>query len=122
MEVTGWVPDLRVKMQRAEVAVAPIRIAAGLQNKVLEGMSMGLPMVITPAANEAIQATDGQHLLIGHDAQHFASHVARLLKDPAERAELGARARRMIVREWSWETHLSKLEHLFEDLVRARQA
>jgi len=120
VEVTGRVPDLRVHIQRAEVAVAPMRIAAGLQNKMLEGMSMGLPMVATAAANEAIQAVDGEHALIAGDTERFADHIGMLFDHPEERSALGARARELIVAEWSWETHLAKLEQLFDDLVRVR--
>ncbi|TDJ49554.1 MAG: glycosyltransferase [Gemmatimonadetes bacterium] len=121
VEVTGRVPDLRPIVNRAQVGVAPIRIAAGLQNKVLEGMSMRLPMVVTPAANEAIQAVDEEHLLIAESPERFADAIVRLLTSPKRRTELGRAARRFIVEGWTWEAHYSKLETMFESLVAAKR-
>ena len=121
VQVTGRVPDLRRFMNQALVAVAPIRIGAGLQNKVLEGMSMGLPMVVTPVANEAIQAVDHEHLLISENASESANCIVRLLKEPARRAQLGAAARRFIVENWSWEKHFSHLETMFVELVNEKE-
>lgn len=115
--VTGRVPDLRTYLNRAQVAIAPMRIVAGLLNKVLEGMSMGLPMVVTPQANEGIRATDGTHLLIADTPQRFADQVVDLLKDPARRRQMGTAAREFILNQWSWEGHLGELEQMFCDLV-----
>jgi glycosyltransferase involved in cell wall biosynthesis len=115
--VTGRVPDLRTYLNRAQVAIAPMRIVAGLLNKVLEGMSMGLPMVVTPQANEGIRAEDGTQLLIADTPQYFADQVVDLLKDPARRQQVGAAAREFILNQWSWEGHLGELEQMFCDLV-----
>jgi len=121
IEVTGRVPDLRDSMNRAEIAVAPIRIGAGLQNKVLEGMSMGLPMVATSVANEGIQAVDGENILLGDTAAEFADRMIELLRDPERRAVLGRAARDFIVRNWSWEKHFGDLEQIMEQLVREKR-
>lgn len=117
VQVTGRVPDLRPYMSSAWVGIAPIRIAAGLQNKVLEGMSMGLPMVITSAANEGIKAINGKHALFADSAQDFANQIIQLLKRPERCTELGAAARDFIIQEWSWEKHFRDLEQVFYDLV-----
>jgi sugar transferase (PEP-CTERM/EpsH1 system associated) len=122
VEVTGRVPDLREPMNRATIAVAPIRIGAGLQNKVLEGMSMGLPMVATSVANEGIQAQDGENIMIGDTAPDFASRMIALLRDQQRRAELGRAAREFIVRNWSWEKHFGDLERIMDELVRERRS
>jgi len=117
IQVTGGVPDLRPYMNRAQIAIAPMRIAAGLQNKVLEGMAMGLPMVITSAANEGIQAIDGEHVLVADKAQDFANQVVHLLSKSERRIQLGAAAHNFIIQEWSWEKHFRDLEHMFCELV-----
>jgi sugar transferase (PEP-CTERM/EpsH1 system associated) len=117
VEVTGRVPDLRVYMDRAQVAIDPLRVGAGLQNKVLEGMSMGLPMVISSIANEGIRAIDGRHVLIADTPENFAGHIVRLLGDPKERARIGAEARDFIIKNWSWDRHFSDLERMFVQLV-----
>ena len=115
--VTGRVPDLRDYMNRAQVSVDPLRVGAGLQNKVLEGMSMGLPMVITSVANEGIQAVHGENILIADEPDVFAQHVVGLLEDAEKRSRLGRAARAFIVEQWSWEKHFSDLEVMFTELV-----
>ncbi len=121
IEVTGRVPDLRPYMGRAEVALAPIRIGAGLQNKVLEGMSMGLPMVITPVANEGIRAVHGENVVVADGPEAFADETVALLGDPERRRRLGLAAREFIVRHWSWETHFAEQERIFLGLVEAKR-
>jgi sugar transferase (PEP-CTERM/EpsH1 system associated) len=117
VQVTGRVPDLRGYMNRAQVAIAPLRIGAGLQNKVLEGMSVGLPMVITSIANEGIQAVDGENVLVADAVSDFSDRVVSLLNNPGQRIQLGGAAREFIVRNWSWEKHFSDLEQMFNRLV-----
>lgn len=115
--VTGRVPDLRTYMNRAQVAIDPLRIGAGLQNKVLEGMAMGMPMVITPVANEGIQAVDGENILIADSPRVFAEYTIDLLCDPARRSNIGRNARDFIARNWSWEKHFADLEQMLISLV-----
>jgi polysaccharide biosynthesis protein PslH len=110
IDVTGRVPDLRGWLDRAEVAIDPLRIGAGLQNKVLEGMAMALPMVITSAANEGIGARDGEHVLIVDDSAAFAAAVVGLLRRREQAVALGHRARQFIVENWSWQKHFDALE------------
>jgi len=117
IEVTGRVPDLRPYLERAAVGIDPLRVGAGLQNKVLEGMSMGLPMVITSVANEGIGAVPGDEVLVADDPPAFAAAVARLLEDPGLGREIGARARLLIEERWSWEAHFADLERVMLSLV-----
>jgi len=115
--VTGRVPDLRDYTNQAQVALAPIRIGAGLQNKVLEGMSMGMPMVVTSVANEGIKAIPDENILIGDTPERFADQVITLLKDDAMQKQIGEAARHFIVEKWSWEKHFGDLEEMFCRLV-----
>jgi len=115
--VTGGVPDLRSYMNMAEVAIDPLRIGAGLQNKVLEGMSMGLPMVITSIANEGIGATHEENIVIADTETDFADQIIRLLNEPYLRYRVGSAARKFIEEEFSWEKHLESLEQLFQKIT-----
>jgi sugar transferase (PEP-CTERM/EpsH1 system associated) len=121
VEVTGRVPDMRPYLERAAAGVDPLRIGAGLQNKVLEGMAMGLPMVITSIANEGIGAAPGEEVLVADDPPAFAAAVARLLEDPGLGRAIGERARRMIEQRWSWEANFADLERDMLSLVAARE-
>jgi len=121
VHVTGRVSDIRPFMNRAVVAIAPIRIGAGLQNKVLEGLSMGLPMVVTGVANEGIQAVDGEHLLVGETATDLADRIIRLLKERELRERLSVAARQFIAENWSWEKHFAHLETMFLELVKGKR-
>jgi sugar transferase (PEP-CTERM/EpsH1 system associated) len=116
VEVTGRVPDMRPHLEQASVGIDPLRIGAGLQNKVLEGMSMGLPMVITSTANEGIGATPEQEVLVADDPEAFADEVVRVLMDRQVAQDLGARSRDFIVARWSWEAHFADLERALERL------
>ncbi len=117
VEVIGRVPDLRPYLDRAQVAIDPLRVGAGLQNKVLEGMSMGVPMVVTSVANEGIGAEPGRHVLVADTPGDFASAVVALLQDEGLRTTMGQAARRFIVEQWSWEKHFDDLEREMQSLV-----
>jgi len=117
VEVTGRVPDLRPYLDRAQVAIDPLRVGAGLQNKVLEGMSMAVPMVVTSVANEGIGAEPGRHLLVADTPGDFAAAVVALLQDEGLRTTMGQAARRFIAEQWSWEKHFDDLEREMLSLV-----
>ena len=117
VEVTGRVPDLRPYLDRAQVAIDPLRVGAGLQNKILEGMSMSVPMVVTSVANEGIGAEPGRHLLVGDTPGEIASAVATVLRNPDLRNTMGVEARKFIVEQWSWEKHFDDLEREMCSLV-----
>ena len=75
IEVTGEVPDVADWLCRAKVAVAPLRIGAGMQNKIIQAMACEVPVVATSVANEGIGATPGEHLIVCDDAASFAQAV-----------------------------------------------
>ncbi len=110
VEVTGTVPRIEDYLDRAEIGVDPLRIGGGLQNKVLEGMSMGIPMVVSRIANEGIGAQHGTGLFVADHPAAFAEHTIRLLRDGALRSTMSAAAREFIVREWTWDHHFQRLE------------
>jgi sugar transferase (PEP-CTERM/EpsH1 system associated) len=111
--VTGTVPDPADWIARAAVCVAPIRAAAGLQNKLLEAMAMARPVVATPEANEGIGAADGRELWLARDPRAFAAAVLALLADRTRAEALGRAARAFVVARWTWEGPFLALEREF---------
>jgi sugar transferase (PEP-CTERM/EpsH1 system associated) len=110
IEVTGFVDDVRVYVAGAAVCVVPLKIARGLQNKVLEAMAMGKAVVCTSQALEGIRATDGTEVIVADDDAGFAAQVLDLLGKPERAAEIGRQARRRMERDYSWEANLRQLD------------
>jgi len=122
VHITGEVPSIYEWLHKATVGIDPLRAGAGLQNKVLEGMACGLPMVVTPVANEGIRATPDVHLFATDDPGEFARHIVRLMQDKDLRESIGKVARRFIEDHWSWEVHFNRLEAmLVDELARPRE-
>jgi sugar transferase (PEP-CTERM/EpsH1 system associated) len=103
--VTGTVPDVRPYIRHARAAVAPLRIARGIQNKVLEAMAMATPVVVSPQALEGIEAEPGRELVLAQDAPGFVEAVAALLARGDNDMGLAARAR--VERKYSWPSNLA---------------
>jgi len=107
--VTGAVPDVRPYYARADVCVAPLRIARGIQNKVLEAMAMARPAVVTPAALDGIAGIDGEHVLVATDEDAFAHKVIAVLQGTAP-PSLGPNARARVLSHHAWDAHLAKVD------------
>lgn len=121
--VTGGVADMRSWLAAADIVVAPLRIARGVQNKVLEAMAMARPVVATPPAFEGIEAQPGRDLIVADGAEAFAKAIRELLSDPARAARLGADARALVVRDYRWDARLAPLaELLFPTVAKAQAA
>jgi polysaccharide biosynthesis protein PslH len=108
--VTGSVPDVRPHLQDAAVSLAPLRIARGTQNKILESMAMGLPVVATSAAAAGIQAQPGRHLLAADDATAFADCVVGLLTDQTRRQDLARTAQQEVLSAHDWSASMRLLD------------
>ena len=111
--VTGAVDDVRPYLEQADVFVAALRFASGVQNKVLEAMAMEIPVVTTPvvAAGLCVDGVEAP-LVVGRDAVEIASRIIRLLAHPEERASLSAAGRRFVEAHCSWSHSAKKLERL----------
>ena len=113
--VTGYVDDIREYYWMADVCVMPLRIARGLQNKVLESMVTGNAVVVTSNASDGIICHKDTDILIADDVEKFANEVITLLKDEKRRKEMGRKAVENIRKNYSWETNLK----IFNDLLYA---
>ena len=111
--VTGAVDDIRPYLERADIFVAALRFASGVQNKVLEAMSMEVPVVTTPvvAAGLCVDGLEPQ-LVIGKNAEEIAACILRLLANSEERARLSTEGRRFVEAHCSWSRSADKLERL----------
>ncbi len=107
--VTGEVPDVRPWLAAASVVVAPLDIARGVQNKVLEAMAMARPVVASPAAFEGIDAVPGEHLIVAQ-ALDMANAVLHLLMTPADGETLGRAARAHMIARYGWQAQLKQLD------------
>jgi len=107
IRVQGAVPDMRPWLQGAAVVVAPMRIARGIQNKVLEGMAMARPVVTTAKGLEGIAARPRREILVADSADGFAAAVLEALGEGGE--ALGRRAREYVCRQHTWEANLAAL-------------
>jgi len=114
VEVTGSVEQVQPYIRHADVAVIPMRIARGIQNKVLEAMAMARPVVVSPMGLEGIDARDGEELLVAESAQNFADQVGRVLEGDVSGEALGQAARRKVMRDFSWERVLPLLDRWFD--------
>ena len=110
--VTGFVPDTREYLNKATVAVAPLRIARGIQNKILEAMATGVPVVATPKAFEGIEAEPDRDLVLGEDPKIFADLVIKLIKEVSLRESIGNNARRVIENNYCWSKNLERLDRI----------
>ncbi len=112
IRVTGWVEDMRDEFNSSHIYIAPMRQGTGLQNKLLEAMSMELPCITTSLANNALHAIPNEHLYVYENTEHLVSLVMHLLGDEKAREEMGAKARAFILENYSWESANKKLSEL----------
>lgn len=111
--VTGRVEDVRPYLQHARVVVAPLRVARGIQNKVLEAMAMEKPTVVTTSAAAGLEARPGVDLEVADDAGPFAAKVLDVM-DRARGCALGRSARARILQRFTWPASFDRLDELLE--------
>jgi len=114
VKVTGFVEDIRPYYDSADVSVIPLRLARGIQNKILEAMAMAKPVVTTAKALEGIEATPGEHLLVADDPDGIVKAATSLLNDQEKRKRLGENARQFVVSRFDWSAHMKLLEDLLQ--------
>ncbi|MCU6434118.1 TIGR03087 family PEP-CTERM/XrtA system glycosyltransferase [Undibacterium sp. Jales W-56] len=114
VQVTGSVPDVRPYLAHARLAVAPLRIARGIQNKVLEAMAMAKTVVVSPQALEGIDAAIAKELILADDENAFANAVCIALDKPDIALEKAARLR--VIARYNWDANLQKVDTALESI------
>jgi len=114
IKVTGWVDDIRECYAKAKIFIAPMQIGIGLQNKLLEAMAMRIPCITSQLANNALEAKDGEEILIGYTPEDYAKHILYLLDNEARALELAEKGNNFVKSHYSWEIATGKLESLMK--------
>jgi len=112
--VTGYVEEIRDYLAAATLCVAPLKVARGIQNKVLEGMAMGKSVVCTPQALEGIMARADRDVAVAGTAPEFSRVVIDLIREGSKRRVMGENGRRCVERDYSWSKNLAGLSPLLE--------
>lgn len=118
IEVTGHVPDVQPYLARATAFVCPLRIGAGLKNKVLEALAIGIPLVATPLSLDGIAVRHGQSAIVA-DVSEFADAATALLRDEELRARLSEGGRHLVEKEYTWDRAATRYERLFDEITNA---
>ena len=116
VEVSGFVPDLNAVLNQAAVFVAPLRFAAGVQNKVLEAMAAGRPIVTTSLVNQGLSAQPDRDLLIADTPDEIAAAIRMLLRDPNFCKRLGSSARQFVQTNYRWDFVAERMKVIQETL------
>lgn len=112
LKTTGWQNDLRPYFNDSFIYCAPLQISVGLQNKILEAMAMGLPVITSSVCNSPIGAVNKKDLLVADSPEEIAQAITFLMENEAIRSELGKNARQFVVSHFSWDNANEKLRQL----------
>ncbi|WP_088889146.1 glycosyltransferase [Leptolyngbya ohadii] len=115
--LTGFVPDVHDYLKRAAVAIAPMQSGSGIQNKVLEAMATGTPVVATCYGMGSLPVQPGKHLFVADDTETFAQAVIRLLQDPVLHRQISIHARQLVEQQFSWQQSLNRLEMAYQKAI-----
>lgn len=108
--VTGTVPDVRPYLQHATLVVAPLRVARGLQNKILEAMAMARPIIASRSCVEALEVRAGTEIFSAESAEDFITQISALLQAPEHLASVGAAGRDRVLQNYSWDAHMAVID------------
>jgi len=122
IEVLGRVPDMTTYLGQATVAIAPMRSGSGIQNKVLEAMAVGTPVVATSIANRGVRGAPDHDLLVADTPAAQAAALTGLLADPPAQVRLSQAGRAFVEQQFRWEQHAARLSTIYASLAGARVA
>lgn len=108
--VTGWMPDIRDAYNSAKVFVAPMKTGSGLQNKLLEAMSMKLPCITTSLANASLMAAENKEVIVADTAENIAGSIVKVLQDSRLSDQIGQAGYEMVRRKFSWDSIIGEFE------------
>jgi polysaccharide biosynthesis protein PslH len=119
--VTGSVADVRPHLNRSALMVAPLNIARGTQNKILEAMASGVPVVTSAIAAGGVDARADEHFLVASTADQFTSAILRIVEDSAERGRLARAGRERMLSNHAWDQSMRRLDGIIERCLRESQ-
>ena len=115
--VSGWLDDIRDAYAQSRVFIAPMRIGTGLQNKLLEAMSMRLPAITSPLANASLSAKPNEEILIGSNAEEMAKNIITLLTDMQEAEQIAQAGYDFTNRVYDWGKATEVLEKAMATVI-----
>lgn len=118
--VSGWIDDMRDAYKQSRVFIAPMRIGTGLQNKLLEAMSMKLPCITTSLANGSLNAVNGKDLLVGNRSDELAADIIYLLENQDKAAEMAQRGYDFVRRVYDWGAATKIMEDAMNQILDKR--
>lgn len=119
IEITGFVPDISEMYQDADVVIAPLRFGAGTQNKVLEALAMGVPVVCTDIGFKGLEIESGQGVLHAANDEQFINHVKFLLESKLVREEIGQKGLELARTKFSWDGISKQLDDHLQKVYQA---
>jgi sugar transferase (PEP-CTERM/EpsH1 system associated) len=117
--VSGSVPDVRPFLRRAALMVAPLNIARGTQNKILEAMAMGVPVVASRVAAGGVDASSPQHFLVASTPEEYTVAILRVIQSPAERRRLSVAGRQRMLSHHDWDKSMQRLDGIMDRCLAA---
>jgi hypothetical protein len=117
VRVTGTVPDVRPFVRAAALSVAPLKIARGTQNKILESWAMGVPVIASSPAAAGVDAIPGEHLVVADDPQDLAEAILHLLNDTDARRRLSEAGRIRVEQRYTWEDAMARFDGLLQTAI-----
>ena len=121
IEVTGYVESMTDTLSQSDIAVIPMQSGSGMQNKILEAMACGLPVVTTTLGLGMIQAIDGESILIANTVEQFIAAVSSLIEDESKRREIGQNGRRFVEANHSLLSAAIKIESIYESVIGTKE-
>lgn len=118
VSVTGSVPDVRPFVRNSALTITPLKIARGTQNKIIESMAMGVPVVSSRIAADGVDAVPGEHLLVADTPEETCAAIGRLLADPSERSRLGTAGRERVRTHHAWSNAMQRMDVIIERCVQ----
>jgi len=119
IEVQANLPDVRPAVSSAAVSVAPIRFGAGIQNKILQSLALGVPVVASPLAAGPFAQNGTSPVLVAATPEEFAGLVVRVLQDPGYRMHLARKGRELIETTYGWDRVFGSLDRIVEGHMKA---
>ena len=112
--INGWVKDIRKAYCSGKIFIAPMKIGTGLQNKLLEAMSLEIPCITSDLANKSLKANPKENILIANSTEEFATCIKQCLENEELRRKIGEGGRKFIIKNYNWEDVNKQLLNLFQ--------